>query len=94
MGIGDSLHRRKVAERKKLLINLLRTELGEEVRTTFETVVRLILRFYNASSASDTDISSLFLDLYHIARDSLTKEESSWIWRVCCKQDTQQINSP
>lgn len=93
MSIGDSLHRRKVAERKKLLINLLRTELGEEVRTTFETVVRLILRFYNAS-ASNTDISSLLLDLYHIARDSLTKEESSWIWRVCCKQSTQQINSP
>ena len=87
------LHRRKVAERKKLLINLLRTELGEEVRTTFETVVRLILRFYNAS-ASNTDIYSLLLDLYHIARDSLTKEESSWIWRVCCKQGTQQINSP
>ena len=67
-----------------MLIQLLRTELGEEVKHAFEVVVRLMLRFYGAPKTT-TDLSSAFEELYRASRDSMAKGGASWISRVCWK---------
>ena len=68
---------RKVVQRKKLLINVLRTELGNEVSQTFKTVVCLALRFFG-SHPEETDVTSLFDLLFHQSQITDLSSENSW----------------
>lgn len=68
---------RKVIQRKQKLIDVLRKELRDQIQSTFEVVVHLVLEYYKCNVKEDS-VTESFLHLFSIPQENFSDDES-WL---------------
>ena len=70
---------RKVVQRKQKLIEVLRGELKDQIKSTFSLVVHLVRDYYKQDVENDGSITQSFLSLLSASLDYNSSEDESWL---------------